>query len=189
MGGGRLDASLRAIDAARRLLRSGDTASLVLFNHNVAKRVTLAPSDRVAQLVGDVVPSGGTSLRDALASLPPGDRTYAIVISDGGDRNSATSEEEALRAIGGTRSVVDAVVFGTPSRFLESAAANSGGSVLRAGNDTIQSRLEQVMADINGRYVAVYQSAGGVRGWRSISVSARNARVQLMNARKGYFAQ
>ena len=189
MGGGRLDATLRAIDDARRLLRAGDSASIVLFNHNVSPRRALGASEKVAQLFSSITPSGGTSLRDALASLPDNDRTYAIVVSDGSDRNSQVAEEDALREISGTRTVVDAVVFGTPSRFLERAAANTGGAILRAQPGNVSSQLQQILADINSRYVAVYQSSGGKRGWRTIAVTARSGGVSVMNARKGYFAR
>lgn len=189
MGGGRLEATLAGVDAARRMLRAGDTASVVLFNHNVAARRSLLPGEQLSRILAEVTPSGGTSLRDALASLPASDRTYAIVITDGSDRNSAIAEETALRGISGTRTVVDAVVFGSPSRFLEKAAANTGGTILRAQNDTVAAQLERILGDINSRYVAVYQSSGGKRGWRTIAVSPRGSRIAVLNARKGYYAR
>ncbi|HEX9163677.1 MAG TPA: Ig-like domain-containing protein, partial [Thermoanaerobaculia bacterium] len=71
MGGGKLEASLRAIDDAVKLLRPDDSASLILFNHNVSKPVML-PSPNDPQ----IVPSGGTALRDAVASVSTAERTY-----------------------------------------------------------------------------------------------------------------
>ena len=189
MSGGRLDATLRAVDDARRLLRTGDSASIVLFNHNVSPPRPLSPADEVARLFASTAPSGGTSLRDALASLPDGDRTYAIVVSDGSDRNSQVAEEAALREISGTKTVVDAVVFGTPSRFLERAAANTGGEILRAQAGTVSSQLTRILTGINSRYVAVYQSSGGKRGWRTIAVTSKRGGLSVANARKGYFAR
>jgi hypothetical protein len=214
MGDGKLTAALQAIDAClgrsgesgeRRvereerggdLLRADDTASVVLFNHNVAKTRAIAHGERVANVFGDIAPSGGTSLRDALASIRSNERTYAIVITDGGDRNSELSEEEALRRISNTRTLVDAVVLGGTlggdrSTFLERAAKNTGGSVVKASAQTVRQALHDAIADINSRYLAVYQSHGTPRGWRSIEVrvGARTRGVAILAARKGYFAE
>jgi hypothetical protein len=181
MGGGKLDAALNAIRAELRQLRPGDTSSLVLFNHNVAKPVSLASLPRVP-------PSGGTSLRDALASVASRQRTYAIVITDGGDRNSVLSDEDALRKISGTKTIVNALVLGdSHAKFLDRAAENTGGRVVRASASSIAKELRRVLEDINSRYLVVYQSQGTKRGWRTIDV--RSSRVEIESARKGYFAE
>ena len=182
MGGGKLDAALRAVGDESAVLRAGDRAEVVLFNHNVMKA---QPIGHVPQ----VEPSGGTSLRDALASIVSRDRTYAIVITDGGDRNSLTSEEEALRKISGTKMVVDAIVLGGSSPFLEKAARNTGGVVARANAGTIGRELRQILLDINSRYTLVYQSHGNGAGWRSIRITAKDRGIDILNARKGYFAE
>jgi hypothetical protein len=180
MGDGKLDAALRAVQNAQKLLRPGDSASLVLFNHHVAKPRSVI---RI-----DATPSGGTSLRDAVASVASKERTYAIVITDGGDRNSVLSDEEALRKISGTKTIVSALVLGgSHARFLDRAASNTGGSVVSATKDTIERELRNVLADINSRYLLVYQSRGTKRGWRSIEVTS--SRLQILGARKGYFAE
>ena len=180
MGNGKLDAALRAIREARKQLRPGDTASLVTFNHIVGK-----PHPVDAPL--DLTPSGGTSLRDALASVASSDRTYAIVITDGGDRNSELSDEDALRKISGTKTIVHAIVLGdSHAKFLDRAAANTGGAVATANKETVAKTLANALADINSRYLAVYQSHGTKRGWRKIEVTSRYA---IDGARKGYFAE
>ena len=182
MGEGKLEAALAAIEQERRQLRPGDTSSLVLFNHHVAKPVPLAsrPSPLTA--------SGGTSLRDALASVASKQRTHAIVITDGGDRNSVLSEEEALRRISGTRTTVHALVLGgSHARFLDRAAENTGGRVARASKHSVAAELKRVLEDINSRYLLIYQSRGTKRGWRTIDV--RSSRVEVLSARKGYFAE
>ena len=189
MGGGRLDAALAAIDGELPQLRAGDRAEVVLFNHNVSKARAIARGERLTRILGDVTPSGGTSLRDALASIASRERTYAIVITDGGDRNSATSEEQALRAISGTKSVVEAIVLGGRSDFLARAASNTGGSVRSATRETIRDALRAIVADINSRYTAVYQSQGTRAGWRAIEVSARRRGLEIGNTRKGYFSE
>jgi Mg-chelatase subunit ChlD len=185
MGDGKLAAALRAIDGNLKMLRSDDTASIVLFNHNVMKARPIARGDSF----GDITPSGGTSLRDAVASIRSIDRTYAIVITDGGDRNSELSEEEALRRISNTRTLIDAIILGDRSTFLDRAAKNTGGSVVHATPRSIDEALHDALADINSRYLAVYQSHGTQRGWRTIDVSPRTRGITILAARKGYFAE
>jgi Mg-chelatase subunit ChlD len=178
MGGGRLEAALHAVDAESGLLRPGDTKEIVLFNHNVTKGLPAGP----------ITPSGGTSLRDAVASIVTRDRTYAIVITDGGDRNSELSEDEALRRISNTKMIVDAIVLGGGSGFLDKAARNTGGTVARADASTLRRELHRMLVDINSRYLLVYQSRGNGAGWRTIAITPRRRGVDVLNARKGYFA-
>ena len=180
MGDGKLDAALRAIGQELRQLRPGDSSSIVFFNHQVSRPRAVAGAA--------ATPSGGTSLRDALASVASRERTYAIVITDGGDRNSELSEEQALRRISGARTVVHAVVLGdSHTRFLDRAAANTGGSVVSARRGNVDVVLRRVLEDINSRYLLVYQSRGTRRGWRTIQV--HSSRVEIVSARKGYFAE
>jgi hypothetical protein len=180
MGGGKLDAALQAIRDVQKQLRPGDTSSLVLFNHHVAKPQAVASAAAPA-------PSGGTSLRDALASVASKQRTYAVVITDGGDRNSVLSEEDALRKISGTKTIVHALVLGdSHAKFLDRAAANTGGTVASATKESVGKALQNVLADINSRYLLVYQSHGTKRGWRTIAISSR---YEIAGARKGYYAE
>ncbi len=185
MGGGKLEAALHAVGEGLKLLRPDDTASLILFNHNVDKAIPI----RGARLeAGDLLPSGGTSLRDAVASIPASERMYAIVITDGGDRNSQLTDEEALQRVSGTRSVVAAVVFGTAGRFLERATSVTGGTLVRATIGSVGAQVEGVIADINSRYLVVYQSHGTRSGWRSITITPQRRGIEIVAARKGYFA-
>ncbi len=187
MNEGKLEAALRAIEHELRQLREGDTASLVLFNHTVA---TARPIAKGQPLATDVAASGGTSLRDALASVASVNRTYAIVITDGGDRNSQLSEEDALRAISGTRTIVNALVLGrSHTRFLDRATRNTGGSVLPASRDSLAAELARVLEDINSRHLVIYQSHGTKRGWRTIDVKSRRRGLAIESARKGYWAR
>lgn len=187
MNDGKLEAALRAIESELRQLRDGDTASLVLFNHLVAKPQRIARNEK---LTIDATPSGGTSLRDALASVASKERTYAIVITDGGDRNSELSDEDALRKISGTRIIVNAIVLGSShARFLDRAASNTGGSVVAASRTTVGETLSRLLADINSRYLVIYQSSGTKRGWRTVGVKAKRRGVEIVSARKGYFAE
>jgi hypothetical protein len=189
MNDGKLEAALRAVETELRQLREGDTASLVTFNHNVARALPLS-LERRALSAETLTPSGGTSLRDALASVASKQRTYAIVITDGGDRNSQLSDEEALRRISGTRTIVNAIVLGSShAKFLDRAASNTGGSVVDATKNTVGDALSRLLADINSRYLVIYQSQGTKRGWRTVDVQAARRGVEIVSARKGYFAE
>lgn len=188
MGDGKLDAALEGIEKGLAQLRPGDTASLVFFNHLVAQPQSIAAGVRLTNAVPS--PSGGTSLRDALASVVTSDRTYAIVVTDGGDRNSELTDEEALRRISGTKTIVNAIVLGSShTRFLDRAAANTGGSVVSATKTTVSSALARTLEDINSRYLVVYQSTASSDGWRSIDVRAKRRSVDIVSARKGYYAR
>ena len=189
MSHGKLTNALRAIDEESKLLRPDDRVEVVLFNHNVLPARAVQRGERVESIFGGIPPSGGTSLRDAVSSVASRDRTYAIVITDGGDRNSQTDEDEALRKISGTKIIVGAIVLGDSSRFLERAAKNTGGTIARASASTVQRELHRMILDINSRYTVAYQSHGNPLGWRSISVSALRRGIEILNARKGYFAE
>lgn len=188
MSDGRLDAALAAVEQSLAQLRAGDTASLVFFNHHVERPREIHRGQHLGN--GSATPSGGTSLRDAIASVSGKRRTYAIVITDGGDRNSALSDEEALRRISGTSTVVNAIVTGqSHARFLDKAASNTGGSVVHARKEAIADALTSLFADINSRHLVVYQSNATEGGWRRIDVRARRRGVEVVAARKGYFSE
>ena len=110
------------------------------------------------------------------------------MITDGGDRNSITSEAEALRKISGTRLTLDAILVGNGSRFLDRAAKNTGGTIARATASTLQRELHRMILDINSRYTVIYQSHGNPSGWRAIAIEPRRRGIEILNARKGYFA-
>lgn len=184
MGDGKLDAALRAVEDAQRLLRKGDTASVTFFNHIVSKAQPIARAYR------ESFPSGGTSLRDAVASVASNARTYAIVITDGGDRNSELTDEAALRKVSNTKTIVHALVLGSShAKFLDRAASNTGGTVVDASKENVSRELTRILNDINSRYLVVYQSAGTQRGWRTIDVKPKAKGVEIVSARKGYFAE
>src|SRR5688572_6873760 len=64
---GKLTRALGAIDQALSRLRPADDASIILFNHRVEPARTISRGE-VATRYRDVTPSGGTSMRDAVAS-------------------------------------------------------------------------------------------------------------------------
>ncbi len=189
MGDGRLVAALNAIDAEAGQLRPDDAASIVFFNQNVQPARTMARGERLGSSFRNLPPSGGTSLRDAIASIASSVRTYVFVITDGGDRNSLIDEETTLRKVSGTKVVIDAIVLGRDTGFLERVARTTGGNVARATMATMRSELHRMLMDINSRYTVIYQSHGNPSGWRSIAIHSRRRDLTILNARRGYFAQ
>jgi Mg-chelatase subunit ChlD len=185
MGDGKLDAALHAITNESPLLRNDDRIELVLFNHNVTKARPIRRGEQIAS----ITTSGGTSLRDALASIATRERTYAIVITDGGDRNSEISENDALHRISNTKMIVDAIVLGHASSFLRESARNTGGTLVTADAATIQRALHALIVDINSRYTLDYQSHGNGPGWRTIVIAPQRRGIEIVNARKGYYAR
>jgi von Willebrand factor type A domain/Bacterial Ig domain len=188
MGEGKLTAALAAIDAALELLRPGDRAQIIFFNHNFGQLEELsrnAPATRFA----DVQPSGGTSLRDALVSSVADERTNTIILTDGGDRNSEITDEAALRRISGANNVYFTLVFDRASRFLEKAAENTGGLITKVSAATVREAMRALIADINSRHTLTYQSSGKKKGWRDIRITSTRSGVKVTKARKGYFAE
>lgn len=185
----RLPAALRAVRSGLTQLRVGDTASIVLFNHQVMHPRPITRDDDLAAIFAAVNASGGTSLRDAVAAAVPGNqRTYVIVITDGGDKSSVLAEEPSLQRISGRKTIVDAIVLGSRSSFLTKAAANTGGEVVMASASSIEQSLRDLLGRINSGYLLAYQSAGAKKGWRKIDVSTRRSGVKVDHARKGYYA-
>ena len=107
------------------------------------------------------------------------ERTYAIVITDGGDRNSASERRRRApphqqhaharrRDLLGDRSTL-------PRPRREEHRRRGREGIAR----TVGRALHDAIADINSRYLAVYQSHGTPRGWRTIDVSrARNRGIE-----------
>ena len=85
--------------------------------------------------------------------------------------------------------VVDAIVLGDRSPFLERAAKNTGGTVARASAASLRSALHEIFLDINSRYLLGYQSTVHTPGWRAIDVRPVRRDVAVLNARKGYFSR
>jgi hypothetical protein len=76
MSRGKLPKALAAVERGLTRLRPEDDASLILFNHRVEAARKLERSEKVTTRFRSVKPSGGTSLRDALASIQPARRGY-----------------------------------------------------------------------------------------------------------------
>ncbi len=186
MGDGKLATALEAVSRQLPRLREADTASLVLFNHRVSP-----PRSITADKVSDVNPSGGTSLRDALASIEPARSSAVIVITDGADRNSSTSAEAALRSISRNRIAVYGIALGSGegTSFLRNATASTGGTFARASKDTIERELSSILTDIDSRYMLAYQSTNTDPGWRQVTIAPAQRGVAVLTPSRRYFSE
>jgi hypothetical protein len=186
---GKLTRALAAVDQALSRLRPADDASIILFNHRVESARTISRGE-VAARYRDVTPSGGTSMRDAVASIQPQRRSIAIVISDGADRNSSMTTAAALQKVAQSKLTVYSLLLGGGSGadFLGAAADRTGGTAVSSSAERVAADLGRIMDDINSRYVAVYQSRGTTRGWREIQLIPRSG-IQIATSRRGYYAE
>lgn len=191
MRGGKFEAAIAAIDHFRAKLNPDDSASIITFNHRVDSQRALRPRAGTAATLDRAAPSGGTSLRDALVSAKRSGRTVMITISDGADRNSATGVDATRLALGARDVTLYALLFanGSAAELLRDVARRTGGGVRQTEARRVSRDLDSILAELNSRHVAVYQSSGGARGWRSIEVKSRRRDVAVATARKGYFAQ
>lgn len=184
MRGGRLEQALAAVRATQPRLRADDRAEVILFNHRIEPPVPL--SEAVSAEA-----SGGTALRDALASIRPDERTIAIVLSDGGDRSSFLPRDEALARVGVSRLTVHAIALGRGdgTDFLREAARRTGGLFLRSGDGSLRRELGHLFDEIDARWTVSWQSTLDGRGWRTIDVAARERGLSVRSLRRGYFAE
>ena len=191
MGDGKLQKALAAVDRARTQLRSEDEASVIFFNHRVDAPRKLTSEEKATAKFRSVVPSGGTSLRDALASIHPTRRTIAIVISDGADRNSTLDIAGALQRVARSKLSVYSLLLGGGggSEFLEAAASRTGATAKRTTSNSLERDMTAILSDINSRYTVVYQSHGTGKGWREIQLLPRQSGIQVAMARRGYYAE
>ncbi|MGH9457803.1 MAG: vWA domain-containing protein [Thermoanaerobaculia bacterium] len=184
MSDGRLEAAVAAVKNVIGRLRTGDSAEIVLFNHRVGRPIDAAE-------IGAIDASGGTALRDALATIDPDSRTIAIVISDGNDRNSLLDRETAIHRVAVDDLTVHALVLGRGdgTSFLRDVAARTGGSLAATTARRLTVSLEHLFDAIDGRWTIAYQSAGGASGWRAIRVETTARGASVSSARTGYFAE
>jgi Mg-chelatase subunit ChlD len=189
MGEGRLTAAVDAVERALGHLRPGDDARIILFNHRSEAPRQLQPAANA--WLREVEPAGGTSLRDTLMTIRPERRAAIVVISDGGDRNSASGEEEALRAIGRGNTVLYALALGGGSgaSFLDRAASRTGGTFRISSAGTLAADASAIITDINSRHTVVYQSNNIAAGWREIRVTPARPRIEVSAAKRGYYSR
>jgi VWFA-related protein len=200
---GALLASLtRAVDRVAATLRPTDRVHLMTFNQYLREQVA-APATALSSSLG--VPSGGTSLFDALvaASIRPRDPDYRpvlIAFTDGDDSMSFLSERtvlEVARRAGTTCFMVAAVdtvrQADDPLRhrpLYDAMTAMTGGELTVIGrNQDVGDAFVRALNTFRTSYVLRYSPEGATAGgWHPISVRVTRAGRYDVRSRQGYFA-
>ncbi|HEY7498961.1 MAG TPA: VWA domain-containing protein [Vicinamibacterales bacterium] len=201
----------RIVDARRvverflfELLDQSDAWFVLAFNHypHIISRWN-SSADDVKAALGDLKPSGGTAIYDAvIGALPmiarrPRERAALVVISDGADTASDASVADVRKALLRSEAFVYAIAIDSPKRqaintrvnetALSEITGQSGGrtEVVR-DMDGLQAATARIAEELNSQYVFAYASPRATDGkFHSIRV-----RVTLpghkVRARNGY---
>lgn len=189
-----------------------DLAFVIGFANSVLLVQDLtADQQLISHAVGQLVPSGGTALWDAvafaadkLASRPESQPVARIlvVISDGDDNSSGATAKQAInRAQRGevtiytvsTRDLTDTVVSSLVGEHaLKTLADLTGGAAFTPGSiHRLNGSLADLQQVIRSRYLVSYKPALFKRDgqYRAIDITAeKDGRKLHVYARKGYFA-
>ena len=156
-----------------RLSDPRDELFIVNFNDNVkfsfpdTKLLTTSPADLASALLSPAT-EGKTALYDAIAGAmahirtSPIERKVLLIISDGGDNASKTTQPEILQDV--VRSDVEIYTIGlvdednpdTNPGALRKIAASSGGQSFRPRPGEAVQICEQIARDIRTQYVLFY---------------------------------
>lgn len=201
-----------ALDFLRHVANGPDDLSFVTgFSNTVLLDQDFTNDrNRISQAIGQLAPSGGTALWDAVdfaagkLAEHPECRPVArilVVFSDGQENSSSRSEQEAIN-----RAQQEQVTVYTVStredtdrsfnslageRTLRSLAELTGGAALGAGSLHTRNAGQQLQQVIRNRYFVTYKPGLFKRDGRyhPIEIAAQRGGHKLrVYARKGYFA-
>jgi VWFA-related protein len=184
----------------REALAPGDRAAVLTFSEEprLAAPFTADLQRLGAALVG-LQAARGTKLWDSLVFAlhyfqgTPGRRAL-LVFSDGGDRASRFTFDQALAYAQHSGVSVYAVSFGGPgSTLLEGgrrhlgnlADATGGRSFVLSSVDQLQRTYEEIQEDLRSQYLLVYQSDGQGEKFRTVDVKVKRPGVTARTMR-GY---
>jgi Ca-activated chloride channel family protein len=181
-------------------LRQGDRAMLLGIGSGVE---TLTP------LTGDVPalhralegmqPWGTTSLHDAILAAmdeiePAGGRRALLLLSDGVDRYSTATSDDAVQRARGADVLVYPIALGRsrPSLFVELAVISGGRSFHLRAPKELSATFATIAEELRNQYLLGYSPARPLsegRGeWRGIEVKVRPPNLRV-RARDGYVAR
>jgi Ca-activated chloride channel family protein len=190
-----------AVTATQRLLgelRPEDRVLLLAVGSQVETLSALSIDHRAAYEALRGLDSWGTTpLFDAtvaaLDAIQAGSgRRALILISDGSDRYSQTSEADAVNAAR-HRDVIAypiALQRTVPPFFVELAAATGGRSSSAPDGRALSAGLSSIATELRRQYLIGYAPAAASTqqpGWRSISVRVKRPGLRV-RARDGYYA-
>lgn len=202
-----------ASDFLENVLTGKDDLAFVIGFSNSVLLVQDFTGERtlVSHAVGQLVPTGGTALWDAvdfaagkLAARAESDPVapVLVVISDGEDNSSSVTAKQAIdRALRGgisvytvsTRELLDETVSSMVGEHaLDLLADLTGGASFSPGSvHRLKGSLNELQQLIRSRYLVSYKPAAFSRDgrYRAIEIDAEKDKHRLrVHARKGYYA-
>jgi Ca-activated chloride channel family protein len=198
VAGERLAAARTAGRTFLDLLRPDDQVVILAIGSRVDVVAPLS-IDRAAQreALAAIDAFGTTGLYDAvidaIALTAPGKgRRVLLLLSDGTDRYSRATAEDAMRAARGSDVMIYPVAIGRerPVVFSELAAVSGGQSFHARDPKRLSETLATIASDLRHQYLIGYTPSrpiapGSDRNWRSIQVKVNRPRVRV-RARDGY---
>ena len=197
MAGSRLAAAKSAARIFLGELRAADQ-SMILAVGSQTEVVAALSDDRQAQLaaLAGVDAFGTTGLYDAIVAAidavqPGAGRRALVLLSDGSDRYSRATAEDALAHARAADVLIYPIAFGQsrPAVFAELAALTGGRSFHIRDARRLPATVRAIAAELRHQYLLGYSPSTpivpGTNEWRSISVSVDRPRVSV-RARDGY---
>lgn len=200
MAGQRLELAKAGARAFLGELRTGDEAMVIAVGSEVEAVAPLS-TDRAQQLsaVARLDAFGTTGLHDAIISSidavqPAKGRRALILLSDGNDRYSRASAEDALERARRSDVMIFPVALGAtrPPLFAELATLTGGRSFHVRDPNQLPVALRAIARELREQYLLGYSPktpiVAGSDEWRSIAVTVRREGLQV-RARDGYVAK
>jgi VWFA-related protein len=204
-----LEHLVAASQAVVKLLRPGDTASLVTFSNRLSLQ---AGSVREPAAVRNALASpragGRTALWDALfagVSLVAGrpERSLVLLFTDGIDNSSWMTRGQVAESLKRSETVVYAVQSQMADRAtttgrerenkarsdLQAVVNGSGGDVFEAESTAqLPARFAAILQEFRSRYLVTYEPTSVRRddGWHRVQVRVKGRRARVVT-RPGYY--
>lgn len=199
MAGAPLAAARRAGRALMQALRPADQAMVIAVSGRVETVAGLSSDRRAAGAAIDALdPWSTTALRDAIVEavdlVQQGTgRRALVIVSDGADRYSRTSEAEVLQHVRARDVMIYPVATGRtePAVFAELAAVTGGRSFHARDAGSLEQVMHLIADDLHHQYLLGYapsESVGEPGTWHAIGVSVDLAGARV-RARRGYLAR
>ena len=190
------------------VLQRAEDITLVDFDTEVrVARFGQADFPRFVERLRNRKPDGWTALYDALGvyldgtSFQSGEKVL-VAYTDGGDTRSVMSFSDALTALKASDVTIYVVGFlenqgarerlEQRMRLTQLAEATGGLAFFPASQKEIDHAYEQVLGDVNARYLLGYISSNQANDgrWRKLEVRLNRSDLKAakIRARKGYFA-
>jgi Ca-activated chloride channel homolog len=181
-------------------LRAQDEATLVAIGSTVDVVAPLS-TERSAQLaaVAALDAFGTTGLHDAIVraidiTQAGHGRRALVLLSDGDDRFSTATAEDAVKRARGADVMIYPISMGRsrPPLFVELAAVTGGRSAHIRDAKALQDTMKSISAELRQQYLLGYVPtrpiSGSAGGWRSITVKVNRPGVRV-RARDGYLVK